>query len=276
MLDGKEENVFPKKKRKKKIPQSNNSLFLLDFSLTKTVYSTGIGILREEIPMNDENTAANSPIFSLGCSLFEQGAYAQSHLIFKKFLGQTPVKLYVRQQARHTQRHKSAEKQPARPNNQPLLRKRIRHQRNFGRRRKHTLLHYACGSRHNFGEGESSIKFLAAEEAIRQGADIDAKNYLGQTPLMQACTQAYKIAEPILQALLDEGAETDSKDGSGNTALHFAARNKINSDAFAIAEMLFDNANPDVSAVNSDGKTALDYATEANNTSLVKLLLSNM
>lgn len=37
--------------------------------------------------MNDENTAANSPIFSLGCSLFEQGAYAQSHLIFKKFLG---------------------------------------------------------------------------------------------------------------------------------------------------------------------------------------------
>lgn len=139
-----------------------------------------------------------------------------------------------------------------------------------------TLLHYACGSRHNFGEGESSIKFLAAEEAIRQGADIDAKNYLGQTPLMQACTQAYKIAEPILQALLDEGAETDSKDGSGNTALHFAARNKINSDAFAIAEILFDNANPDVSAVNNDGKTALDYATEANNTSLVKLLLSNM
>lgn len=36
--------------------------------------------------MIDRNTAANSETFSLGCSLFEQGAYAQSHLIFKKFL----------------------------------------------------------------------------------------------------------------------------------------------------------------------------------------------
>lgn len=139
-----------------------------------------------------------------------------------------------------------------------------------------TLLHYSCGSPYNFGEGEQSLKYLVAHEAISQGADVNIKSYYGQTPLMQACIQNYRVVEPIIQELLDEGAEVDHQDQSGNTALHFAAYNSNNTHAYAIAEMLFDNANPDATVVNDEGKTALDYATEANNTTLVKLLLSNM
>ena len=68
------------------------------------------------------------------------------------------------------------------------------------------------------------------------------------------------------------GADINAKDKWGNTLLHYIAGSSQRGAKKAVG-LVMDFGKPDVNAVNNEGKTALDIATEKNDESLVKFLL---
>lgn len=138
------------------------------------------------------------------------------------------------------------------------------------------LLGLACSSPFGGGSGRNSVIDMVVEEAIRQGADVNRKNNVGQTPLMFACAGDFRTMEEVETVLLEAGADATLRDAEGNTALHYAACQESPRAAVAMAELLFDLGEPDANAVNLAGKTAMDYAVERDHTALVKLLLPYM
>ncbi|CAJ1371157.1 unnamed protein product [Effrenium voratum] len=70
---------------------------------------------------------------------------------------------------------------------------------------------------------------------IQQGTDLEAKNEMGRTALMQACI---KNSEQVVAALLAARAEVNGKDRSSKPALYYAFKTP------AIVKMLMD-AGPD-------------------------------
>lgn len=138
------------------------------------------------------------------------------------------------------------------------------------------LLGMACSFQNGRGFGRDSVSDMVVEAAIRSGADVNRKNDAGQTPLMLSCTCDFRTMEAVQTALLEAGADVTLRDGQGNTVLHYAACNPSRQDALFMAELILDFGDPDADTVNSEGKTAMDYAVERDNTPLVKLLLPYM
>ncbi|MDE6686014.1 MAG: ankyrin repeat domain-containing protein [Lachnospiraceae bacterium] len=116
-------------------------------------------------------------------------------------------------------------------------------------------------------------KFAAA--LIASKCNLDASNLKGQNALMLISSQNGSDANELQIALLEGGVSVAESDQDGNTALHYAARNVNDSVAKEMAEMLFEFDFADADAVNNDGKTALEIATEQDNEPLVKLILMN-
>ncbi len=93
----------------------------------------------------------------------------------------------------------------------------------------------------------------AVKQHIAAGADINAKNGGGFTPLQAVAGEGHK---EIAQLLIAEGADVNVKDKFfGYTALHDAAINGHNE----IAELLIAKG-ADVNAKNDVGETPLDGA----------------
>ena len=138
------------------------------------------------------------------------------------------------------------------------------------------LLGLACSWGDGKGIGRESVIHMAVKQAISLGADVDQKNNIGQTPLMLSCTGSFRMMEEVQMALLEAGADVTLRDIEGNTVLHYAACHSSAMDALAMTELILDFGEPDANAVNLSGKTAMDYAVEKDNTSLVKLLLCHM
>jgi len=132
-----------------------------------------------------------------------------------------------------------------------------------------TMLNYRC--RNNSSRDDYLISVL-----LGFGADVNISNRFGQTPLMFVCKQDSTGAENIQISLLENGADVTAKDSDGNTALHYAAMNRSNSLAKNMTGMLFEFGKPDINAVNNDGRSPLDIATEMENEPLVKWLLNKM
>jgi len=61
------------------------------------------------------------------------------------------------------------------------------------------------------------------QKAIDEGADPDARNEQGRTPLMYAV--AVNHDPEMIIALLKAGADATAKDGDGKTAFDYARRN---------------------------------------------------
>lgn len=74
----------------------------------------------------------------------------------------------------------------------------------------------------------------------------------------------------FMEALLAAGAEVDSKDGNGRTAMSYAA---ASSRPDLSKVLLGAGVDVDVDAVDSEGKTAVGYARKNGHESLVQLLL---
>ncbi|MCL2331268.1 MAG: ankyrin repeat domain-containing protein [Proteobacteria bacterium] len=139
-----------------------------------------------------------------------------------------------------------------------------------------TLLGFAVKSNFSRRVNNQSLEGIIIDYLIANGADINAANRMGQTPLMFACAGDYDRMESVQLALCEAGADVTARDSNGKTALHYAAANRKDTGARALADMLFSFGKPDASAADNAGKTALDIATENGNEETVKYLLGKM
>lgn len=133
---------------------------------------------------------------------------------------------------------------------------------------------YILGAR---GSGAPSLSSTIAPELqaaslaatrilLEHGADVNAADGLGQTPLHRACLVAGK-AEHI-RLLLAKGALVDAETKLRVTPLSIAVQNEL---ADSVAALLEGNANPNLP--DSNGATALHYASARGNLELVQALV---
>ena len=103
------------------------------------------------------------------------------------------------------------------------------------------------------------------ERLIEQGADLNAKNDDGQTPLH--LTILNKRAGQARWVLITQGADVNAKTNDGTTPLMMAAAQGIE----YLAEVLLFNG-ADVDPKNDRGETALSLAKENGKTEIIELL----
>jgi hypothetical protein len=114
---------------------------------------------------------------------------------------------------------------------------------------------------------DSVTKLLAG------GADVNAKDWLGRTPLLHACMHGN--ANPnVLKALLAAGADPNAHDNRGTTPLLAAATGPRGEVGSAMLRELL-AAGADVNAKDTDGATALMQAAAAGDAEAVTLLLES-
>jgi murein DD-endopeptidase MepM/ murein hydrolase activator NlpD len=94
----------------------------------------------------------------------------------------------------------------------------------------------------------------SVQAAISSGANVNAQDQYGQTPLMYAASSSTN--PDILDALLKAGATLNAQTSTGWTALMYAARDTKNLET----ALLLMNAGADPSLKNSDGQSAADLA----------------
>ena len=94
----------------------------------------------------------------------------------------------------------------------------------------------------------------AVDEKIAAGAELNARDAYGQTPLMYAASAGENIT--VLDALLKAGADINATTDAGWTALMYAARDAGN---LKVPLHLL-NAAADPTLRNSDGQSAADLA----------------
>ena len=102
---------------------------------------------------------------------------------------------------------------------------------------------------------------------IAKGADVNAQDKLGNTPLHVAAGNGRK---EYAELLLAKGADVNAKNSGGNTALH-KARTRYGKSA---AEVLLAKG-ADVNAINIHGRTPLYEAVSDTNKEHLELLLAN-
>ncbi len=113
--------------------------------------------------------------------------------------------------------------------------------------------------------GQASLTMV--KECLQQGAQVNANDKNGITPLMRAsmngCTQ-------IAAALLEKGADINLKSAqSGFNALHFACLNGYPETAKLLLEK-----GPDINTPSKDGVTSLILAAFFGRVEVVKLLVA--
>lgn len=100
------------------------------------------------------------------------------------------------------------------------------------------------------------------QQLIAKGADVNAKDGLGLTPLCWA------KSEDVARLLIAKGADVNARDWSGQTALHTAASSGRNE---VVALLIEQGAN--VNAVDNFGETPLYRAVLKGDTDTVRLLI---
>jgi ankyrin repeat protein/L-ascorbate metabolism protein UlaG (beta-lactamase superfamily) len=112
-----------------------------------------------------------------------------------------------------------------------------------------TPLHLAAGCRRGEAAALPIIRLL-----LESGADLEAKNSSGQTPLLYSCYAGFQGAVGLL---LDKGASFQYRDRNGRSPLHYAAREG----KAAVVEVLL-NKGADPTLKDGQGLTPLEYAAQ--------------
>ena len=107
-----------------------------------------------------------------------------------------------------------------------------------------------------------------AIDMIHQGADINYRNKLGETPLMAA---ALKGNATMMKMLIEQGADVNAADAQGNTALHWLARSDWTREIPGLAQLMIDSG-ADAALKNAQGETAGYIAGMLNKSRLARVL----
>ncbi|MDP7560466.1 MAG: ankyrin repeat domain-containing protein, partial [Planctomycetota bacterium] len=110
-------------------------------------------------------------------------------------------------------------------------------------------------------DASSTGNLEAAKQAIADGADVNAKNYVKRTPLHFADNKE------IAELLITKGADVNAKDDWGETPLHTAAARGHKE----IVELLINNG-ADMNVKDEDGETPLDWAIRGKQAEIADLL----
>jgi ankyrin repeat protein len=113
---------------------------------------------------------------------------------------------------------------------------------------------------HSAVDSIQSIKLL-----IKAGADVNAKNYSGQT-ILHLAANGGKPA--IVKVLIESAANINMQDAEKNTPLHYAIENKSGE----IVKTLL-NANADLQIENERNQTPLLLAVEYDNPFIIRLIV---
>jgi len=96
----------------------------------------------------------------------------------------------------------------------------------------------------------------AVKARLADGVDVDARNEVGQTPLMMAAADVHDVR--ILEALLAAGADIDATTEAGWTALMYAAANSSSPEV--VLSLMNAGANPTLTG--AAGETVLSLARQ--------------
>ncbi len=102
------------------------------------------------------------------------------------------------------------------------------------------------------------------EILIAQGADVDARDERGRTPLICSCGSRQK---KVSEVLIGRGADTNAKDDAGRTALHSACATGLRD----VVELLISKG-ADLNAKEKAGRTPLVYAQDNGYAEIADLL----
>jgi ankyrin repeat protein len=123
-----------------------------------------------------------------------------------------------------------------------------------------TPLHVAAMSAHVAYQQKPDDSVNRALDLIKAGADLEATDDNGRTPLiwaaMQGAQSGVAVSDFMVKALLDAKAKVDARDNIGRMALHYAAEQGYDG---IVAALLQAGAKTDVK--DNDGKSPADLAT---------------
>lgn len=102
---------------------------------------------------------------------------------------------------------------------------------------------------------------------ISGGANVDAKNIIGNTPLYEAAQQGHK---DIVELLVTKGADVNAKNISGRTPLHRAAEA---GDVKLVQSLISNGADVNLKDWNQ-GANPLHYAVDRGHRDMAELLIA--
>ena len=123
-----------------------------------------------------------------------------------------------------------------------------------------TMLHYAASST-NTAEAKRIIELL-----VSKGADVNARDRFGRTPLYDAQDPA------TAEQLLDAGADASVQDRWRRTPLHAALKNSWGSKILDMVRVYLSRGT-DVNAHDIEGNAPLHYAASSTNTAEAKQII---
>ncbi|KAI1472908.1 ankyrin repeat-containing domain protein [Daldinia caldariorum] len=114
---------------------------------------------------------------------------------------------------------------------------------------------------------------IVASTLLTRGADVEAADINGKTPLFHAATlkrghNTQSCCNDLAKLLLERGADIQARDITGRTPLSYAAEEGCD----AAVRLLLENG-ADIDLKDNEGRTALSYAAEGGHDIVTQILL---